>query len=96
MLRIYLPSSTDLKLYSDVPIVNFVDTVTLVTLHLGPGSDTIQVPGPKFPLRAFAPDVQINLNDVRNILFYYSHLILLCLLFQIVIVLFNEVLTADA
>ena len=40
MLRIYLPSSTDLKLYSDVPIVNFVDTWTFFTVfmsrHLGP------------------------------------------------------------
>ena len=40
MLRIYLPSSTDLKLCSDVPIVNFVDTWTFVTIftsrHLSP------------------------------------------------------------
>ena len=40
MLRIYLPSSTDLKLCSDVPIVDFVDTWTFVTIftsrHLGP------------------------------------------------------------
>ena len=40
MLRIYLPSSTDLKLCSDVPIVDFVDTWTFVTVfmsrHLGP------------------------------------------------------------
>ena len=40
MLRIYLPSSTDLKLCSDVPTVDFVDTWTFVTesmsRHLGP------------------------------------------------------------
>ena len=40
MLRIYLPSSTDLKLCSDVPIVDFVDTWTFVTKsmsrNLGP------------------------------------------------------------
>ena len=39
MLRIYLPSSTDLKLCSDVIIVDFVDTWTFVTefmsRHLG-------------------------------------------------------------
>ena len=32
MLRIYLPSSTDLKLCSDVPIVNFVNTWTFITV----------------------------------------------------------------
>ena len=40
MLRIYLPSSTDLKQCSDVPISDFVDTRTFVTKsmsrHLGP------------------------------------------------------------
>ena len=40
MLRIYLPSSTDLKLCSDVPIVDCVDTWTFVTgftsRYLGP------------------------------------------------------------
>ena len=40
MLRIYLPSSTDLKLCSDVPTVDFVDTWTFVTgftsRYLGP------------------------------------------------------------
>ena len=40
MLRIYLPSSTDLKLCSDVPTINFVDTWTFVTIftsrYLGP------------------------------------------------------------
>ena len=40
MLRIYLPSSTDLKQCSDVPTVNFVDTWTFTTIfrsrHLGP------------------------------------------------------------
>ena len=40
MLRIYLPSSTDLKLCSDVAIVDFVDTWTFVAVftsrHLGP------------------------------------------------------------
>ena len=40
MLWIYLPSSTDLKLCSDVPTVNFVDTWTFVTVfmsrYLGP------------------------------------------------------------
>ena len=40
MLWIYPPSSTDLKLYSDVPTVDFVDTWTFVTVftsrHLGP------------------------------------------------------------
>ena len=39
MLQIYLPSSTDLKLYSDVPIITH-DTWTIVTIfmsrHLGP------------------------------------------------------------
>ena len=38
MLRIYLPSSMDLKLCSDVPIVNFIDTKTFATLHSGPSS----------------------------------------------------------
>ena len=32
MLRIYLPSSTDLKLCSDVPTVDFVNTWTFVTI----------------------------------------------------------------
>ena len=32
MLRIYLPSSTDLKLCSNIPTVNFVDTWTFVTV----------------------------------------------------------------
>ena len=32
MLRIYLPSSTDLELCSDVPTVDFVDTWTFVTV----------------------------------------------------------------
>ena len=32
MLRIYLPSSTDLKLCSDVPIVDCVDTWSFVTV----------------------------------------------------------------
>ena len=40
MLRIYLPSSTSLKLCSDIPTVDFVDTRTFVTVfmsrHLGP------------------------------------------------------------
>ena len=40
MLQIYLPSSTDLKLYSYVRIVDFVDTWTCITIymsrHLGP------------------------------------------------------------
>ena len=40
MLQIYLPSSTDLKLCSDVPTVDFVDTWTFVTIfmsrYLGP------------------------------------------------------------
>ena len=40
MLRIYLPSSMDLKLCADVPTVDFVNTWTFVTIftsrHLGP------------------------------------------------------------
>ena len=40
MLWIYLPLSTDLKLCSDVPTVDFVDTWTFITIftsrHLGP------------------------------------------------------------
>ena len=32
MVCIYLPQSTDLKLYSDVPTVDFVDTWTFVTV----------------------------------------------------------------
>ena len=40
MLWIYLPSSTDLKLCSDVPIIHFVNTWTFLTVftsrHLGP------------------------------------------------------------
>ena len=42
MLRIYLPLSTDLKLCSDVPTVDFVDTWTFVTVfmsnHLDPNT----------------------------------------------------------
>ena len=97
MLRIYLPWSTDLKLCSEV------NTLTFVTLHLGPGtvgpsigvpkvwvpalgthhlgpsvrvpmrhlmgprSSTIRVPGPKDPLRAFAPDdVFLRLDNHVN------------------------------
>ena len=40
MLQIYLPSSMDLKLCSYVPTVDFIDTLTFVTVftsrHLGP------------------------------------------------------------
>ena len=40
MLRIYLPSSMDLKLCADLPTVDFVNTWTFVTIftsrHLGP------------------------------------------------------------
>ena len=60
MLRIYLPSSTDLKLCSDVPIIDFIDKWTFVTV---------------FTSRQLGPNIWVLANGSKMICQHLGHLL---------------------